>query len=357
MSPRSTAGANLHPPRNEMKVAVVTPLSPTGEKGGAELLYQGLIDGLRQNGAQADQIRCVSDESSFTSIQRTYLAFYDLDVSAYDGVISTKAPSYLVRHPNHVCYLLHTMRSYYDMFDQEFNIPSSSHLGQRELLHTLDSGALAPPRTRKIFAIGEEVAERLKNWNRLEAEVLRPALPPDRFESGEYRYLLIPSRLHRWKRIDLAIKAMSHVNGKLGVKITGTGEDAARFRDLARGDSRIRFLGWVSRKRLLRLYANALAVIFTPLREDFGFVTTEAFASAKPVITCSDSGEPARLVRDGLTGYVCAPEPESLAQAIGRLAASPDRARSLGEHAKATADSITWAEVGGRLLMALEAGS
>jgi glycosyltransferase involved in cell wall biosynthesis len=249
------------------------------------------------------------------------------------------------------------MRSYYDMFDQEFNIPSSSHLGQRELLHTLDSGALAPPRTRKIFAIGEEVAERLKNWNRLEAEVLRPALPPDRFESGEYRYLLIPSRLHRWKRIDLAIKAMSHVNGKLGVKITGTGEDAARFRDLARGDSRIRFLGWVSRKRLLRLYANALAVIFTPLREDFGFVTTEAFASAKPVITCSDSGEPARLVRDGLTGYVCAPEPESLAQAIGRLAASPDRARSLGEHAKATADSITWAEVGGRLLMALEAGS
>jgi glycosyltransferase involved in cell wall biosynthesis len=248
------------------------------------------------------------------------------------------------------------MRSYYDMFDQEFDIPSPSLLRQRELLHTLDSGALAPPRTRKIFTIGEEVAGRLQAWNGLEAEILRPALPPGRFDRGEYRYLLIPSRLHRWKRIDLAIKAMRHVNGKLRVKITGAGEDASRFRDLARGDSRIRFLGWVSRKRLLRLYANALAVIFTPLREDFGFVTTEAFASAKPVITCTDSGEPARLVRDGQTGYVCSPEPESLAQAIGKLAASPDRARSLGEYARATADSTTWAEVGRRLLMALEAG-
>ena len=338
-----------------MKVAVLTPVSPNGEEGGAEILYRALIHGLQQNGIQAEQVRCTSDESSFTSIQRTYLAFYDLDLSAYDGVISTKAPSYLVRHPNHVCYLLHTMRSYYDMFDLEFDTHSPDLLRQRELLHTLDSGALAPSRTRKIFTIGEEVAARLRAWNGLEAELLRPAPPPDRFESGKYRYLLLPSRLHRWKRIDLLIEAMRFVNAPLRVKITGEGEDADRFRDAARGDHRIRFLGWVSRKRLLRLYANALAVIFTPLREDFGFVTTEAFASAKPVITCSDSGEPARLVRHGQTGYVCDPDPESLGRAIDRLAASPGKARSMGERARATADSTTWAEVGRRLLMALEA--
>ncbi len=340
-----------------MKVAVLTPVSPSGEEGGAEVLYQALIQGLRQNGAQADQVKRVSHETSFTSIQRTYLDFYDMDLSAYDGVISTKAPSYLVRHPNHVCYLLHTMRSYYDMFDREFNIQKPSLLRQRELLHTIDSGALAAPRTRKVFAIGEEVAQRLKNWNGLEAEVLRPALPPDRFESGEYRHLLMPSRLHRWKRIDLAIEAIRLVNAKLRVKITGAGEDSALFRDMARGDSRIQFLGWVSRKRLLRLYTDALAVLFIPLREDFGFVTTEAFACAKPVITCTDSGEPARLVRDRETGYVCAPDPESLSHAIDRLAASPDRARAMGKQARTSLDPTTWAEVGHRLLSALEAGS
>jgi glycosyltransferase involved in cell wall biosynthesis len=338
-----------------MKVAVLTPVSPNGEEGGAEILYRALIQGLRQNGAQAEQIKRESEEMSFTSIQRTYLDFYDLDLSAYDGVISTKAPSYMVRHPNHVCYLLHTIRSYYDMFNREFETQKFSLLRQRELLHTLDSGSLAPPRTRKIFAIGEEVAKRLKDWNGLEAEVLRPALPPDRFGVGEYRHLLVPSRLHRWKRIDLAIEAMRFVNADLRMKITGTGEDAALFHDLSRGDSRIRFLGWVSRRRLLRLYANALAVIFTPLREDFGFVTTEAFACAKPVITCTDSGEPARLVRHEQTGFVCDPDPKSLGQAIDRLAASPDRARAMGERARSTADPITWAEVGRRLLQALEA--
>jgi glycosyltransferase involved in cell wall biosynthesis len=336
-----------------MKVAVLTPVSPNGETGGAEILYQALVQGLRQNGVQADQVKRESEETSFASIQRTYLDFYDLDLSAYDGVISTKAPSYLVRHPNHVCYLLHTMRPYYDMFDVEFDSPTPPLLRQRELLHMLDSGALAYPRTRKVFAIGEEVARRLKDWNGLESEVLRPATPPDRFECGEYRHLLIPSRLHRWKRIDLAIAAMRFVNTKIRVKITGTGEDALRFRDLARGDRRIRFLGWVDRRRLLRLYADALAVVFTPLREDFGFVTTEAFASAKPVLTCTDSGEPARLVRHGKTGYVCGPEPESLGRAIRLLTDSPDRAHSMGELARKSLETTTWREVARRLLLAL----
>jgi glycosyltransferase involved in cell wall biosynthesis len=337
-----------------MKIAVITPVSRTGETGGAELLYQGLIEGLRQNGTRVDQVRAISDESSFRAIRRSYLTFYDLDVSAYDGVISTKAPSYLVRHTNHVCYLLHTMRSYYDMFPYEFEREHRSLERERRFLHSLDKGALSFPRTRNVFVIGQEVAERLETWNGLRGRVLRPALPPGRYRNGASRYLLVPSRLHRWKRIDLTILALRHVAAGIRVKITGSGEDERFFRELARKDRRIEFLGWVSRRRLLRLYADALAVVFVPRQEDFGFVTLEAFASGKPVITCSDSGEPARLVRDGINGRVCRPDPLDLAGAIQDLAEDPDKARSLGEAARAGADFSSWRQVGGRLLSALQ---
>jgi len=337
-----------------MKVAVVTPVAFSGERGGAENLYQGLVKGLRQNGVKVDQIKIAVNESSIDDIKRAYLDFYDLDLSAYDGVISTKAPSYLVRHPNHICYLLHTMRSFYDMFDLEFPRKTRPLIQQRQLIQRLDTGALSYPRTKKIITIGEEVRQRLKKWNGLESRVLWPALPAGRFHCNRYQFLFVPSRLHRWKRIDLVIRAMSYVDTDIRVKIAGTGEDENRFRELARGDARIEFLGWVTQRKLGKLYANALAVIFAPLREDFGFVTAEAFASAKPVITCSDSGEPARLVRDGLTGFICRPNPKSLAKKIEILANDSGRAQLMGEKARATAPCQTWTDVGRGLLAELE---
>jgi len=36
-------------------------------------------------------------------VLRSYLDCYDLDLSAYDLVISTKNPTLMVQHPNHVC--------------------------------------------------------------------------------------------------------------------------------------------------------------------------------------------------------------------------------------------------------------
>ena len=33
-------------------------------------------------------------------------------------MISLRYPSYAVRHPNHVCWLNHTMREYYDLWDR-----------------------------------------------------------------------------------------------------------------------------------------------------------------------------------------------------------------------------------------------
>lgn len=335
------------------RIAVLATAASSGEVGGAERFYVGLRDALRAEGVDAEIVSVVSDEANFEAILESYLRFYDLDLSNFDGVISTKAPGYVVRHPNHVCYLMHTMRVFYDMFDVEFPHAGVELHAQRRRIHELDTAALSDENVRARFVIGHEVGKRLRDYNGLDSRVVYPETTVTGFQRGEYRHLYMPGRLHRWKRVDLVIEAMRYVRSPLHLLISGTGEDEQKLRELAAGDDRIRFLGRVSDEHLLRLYADALAVPFVPFREDFGLVAVEAFHSAKPVITCADSGEPARMVRDFDAGMVCAPDPRALAEAIEKYAQDPALARATGLRAAEHVQSIQWAKVARTLINAL----
>ncbi|MES1153542.1 MAG: hypothetical protein ABUL45_01275, partial [Rhodanobacter sp.] len=199
-----------------MKVAIVTVRSASGEAGGAERLYDALVEAFRLGGHQVQEVPVVADESTFEQIKRNYLACYDLDLSAFDMVVSTKAPTWMVRHPRHVCYLVHTIRVFYDMFDSAFPQAGPEHRAQRDLIHQLDTQALSPPHCRGVFSIGSEVSKRLQQWNGLEAEVMHPPLWGGAFHAGAFGdYLLLPGRLHPWKRVDLVIRAMRHVRAPL----------------------------------------------------------------------------------------------------------------------------------------------
>ena len=335
------------------RVAVVTPMSASGAIGGAERVYSGLRDALVAAGLETVLVQDICDETNLESILASYLRFYDLDLSDFDGVISTKAPTYTVRHPNHICYLVHTMRVFYDMFDREFPKPSLALLSQRRQIQELDSAALSPSRLKAVYTIGEEVAARLDAYNGLAASVLHPPTNLSGFRCGAFRHVLLPGRLHRWKRVDLAIAAMRHVESEIELIIPGSGEDAERFRSMARGDPRIRFPGRVSDAALLELYADSLVVLFLPEREDLGLVTLEAFMSGKPVITCVDSGEPARLVQDGESGFVCLADPRAIAMRIEELAREPWRAETMGAMGGRAIRSITWPKVASTLAGAL----
>ena len=335
------------------RIAVLATGTATGEVGGAERFYVGLRDALVRAGANAEIVAEISDEANFTSILESYLRFYDLDLSAYDGVISTKAPGYMIRHRNHVCYLQHTMRVFYDMFQVEFPRATDDLLAQRRIVHLLDAEALRAPRTRKVFVVGEEVRQRLDRFNGSTAEVLHQASTLAGFHTGAQRYFFLPGRLHRWKRVDLAIEAMRLTQAPVELLISGAGEDEAKFRALAATDSRIRFLGRVGDEELLNHYADALAVLFVPLREDFGLITQEAFLSAKPVITCTDSGEPTRLVRDGVSGFVVEPTAAALSAAMTALARDLDRARAMGAQGRRDIQTLSWEKVADKLLAAL----
>lgn len=339
-----------------MKTAIVTAAIHDSERlFGAERLFFGLVQAFKQH-ADIDWIQLPVVERSWETVLQSYRDCFELDLRGYDLVISTKAPTYLAQHPNHICWLLHQIRVFYDRFDDEYgNLPVQAITERRsqcESIHKLDS--LAFQRVRKLFSIGQEVSRRLKLYNGFDAEVLYPPLLAQGHYCGAQEYFLLPGRLHRWKRVDLAIRAMPNFSGDVPLLIAGSGEDEQEFRKLAGDDPRIRFLGFVSDAEMLKLYADALAVLFVPKDEDFGYIAVEAMLSHKPVIVCKDSGEPARMVQNGRSGFVVDPDPVEIAGAMGILAANRQLAREMGERAYQNAPSQSWDNVVQQLI---DAGS
>ena len=66
------------------------------------------------------------------------------------------------------------------------------------------------------------------------------------------------------------------------------------------------------------LLAACRAVIYTPENEHFGIVPLEAMASSRPVIACN-SGGPKESVLNGITGFLCEPQPSQFARAMEQL--------------------------------------
>jgi glycosyltransferase involved in cell wall biosynthesis len=316
-----------------MKVAVVAPRMASGECGGAEVFYRGLVQAFRTAGHDAEEVSVHTDESSFDAVVESYARCYALDLRSYDLVVSTKAPTFMVSHLNHVSYLVHTLRVFYDMFEAEYGSGTPAQHAQRRMIHALDRFGLRPGRVRRHFTIGQTVHRRLfaadRWWKSVDFRALHPvaSLSGFRRPAGQ-DYIFMPGRLHRWKRVGLVVEAYRHMKRNVPLLISGTGEDERALRVLAAGDPRIRFLGAVSDSALIDLYADALLVPFVPRNEDYGFITIEAFRSGKPVLTCTDSGEPCEFVRHGDNGFVVEPKPRAIAE---RLTYAIDHRKQLAE--------------------------
>jgi glycosyltransferase involved in cell wall biosynthesis len=148
---------------------------------------------------------------------------------------------------------------------------------------------------------------------------------------------------------------MRFVRSPVRLIIAGTGQEERALRALAKGDPRISFAGRVSDEALATLYAESLAILFLPRQEDLGLITLEAFGCEKPVICCNDSGEPARMVQDRRSGFVCAPDPRQIARRIEALAQDHARAETMGRAGAASIAQISWDHVAESLRIALDA--
>jgi len=320
--------------------------------GGAEMLCTTLHRELQRRGFIADIAQVPFKWYPPEEILRQALAWRLIDVTESNGakvdlVIPTKFPTFLADHPRKVAWIFHQHREVYDLYGTEYCsfTPSAEHEEIKATIHSLDTKTLGECRDR--FTISRTVADRLRKFNGLDATPLYPPPPL----SGRYRFdeigdfLLFAGRLDRLKRVDLLIEALVHASPSVRLKVAGRGPLEGSLRELAamRGvEGRVDFLGFVSDEDLLTLLATARAAVYTPVNEDYGYVTLEAFLSGKTLITTDDTGGVLEFASKD-SGFIAAPDARALGAAMTEAwNTAPARLREMAEVGHRKVAPIQW---------------
>jgi len=262
-------------------------------------------------------------------LQRAYfplypLAFESFDFSGFDLVISssTRFAHGIITKPQtkHLCYMHSPGRMFWE---------PKSYFGEKSKLRILLSLALAylrlwdftaAQRVDQFLTNSKHTTAKIAKYYHREAKVIYPFVDLERFTpsvngtssplaisaiprfarnckssivNGEEtinhlpltNYYLVVSRLTRWKRVDLAVKAALASNTPL--KVVGDGPERSYLERLGKG--RVEFLGWVSGEELAKLFAGCQALVM-PQEEDFGITSLEAQASGRPVVAFKAGG-------------------------------------------------------------------
>ena len=346
-----------------MAVITIVTSAPPLTEGGHLVLARSLERALLEAGHRAGIVTTPSNR--FGRQGPAYLANWLTDVGMtgsgerVDQVISLRFPSYAVRHPAHVCWLVHTMREYYDLWERfSSSISPQGRIKEtvrRTFIRTADT-YFFKHHVKKMFTISRAVSDRLARWNGVAGEVLHPPPPQRDYRCDRYGdYLFFASRLSPLKRPELVVRALAQPEARgARLVIGGDGEERPRLEQLARElglDGRVSFTGHLTESALVDHLAACRAVVFVPQGEDYGFVTVEAFASSKPVITCTDSGGPLEFVRPGENGLICTPEPAALARACAEVTESQSFAERLGMQGRRDIAPLSWAGVVKKLVM------
>jgi len=331
-----------------MRIAVCSAQVPFA-RGGTEIFVEDLVAELRKRGHEAELVTLPYKWYPGTRVLTQAFLWRLVDLTEADGrpidlVIATKFPTYAVRHPNKVVWLLHQFRQAYELDGTALGQFSDSpeDRATRRAVHALDKRVLGE--ATKLFTTSRNNQQRLESSTGLVAEVL-PHPPQELpYRCDDYGdFVLSVGRLDRAKRVDLLIDAAAE--SSFSVVVAGDGPDRGRLEELAGKrslDGRVRFLGRVNENELADLYARCLAVFYAPVDEDFGMVPYEAFLADKPVVTTTDAGGPLEVVMDRKTGIVCEPRAADVADACVWLREHLDQARSFGRAGHALADEVTW---------------
>ncbi len=303
-----------------MRIAVLHPQTAF-VRGGAELHAETLVEALKDAGHEAELVTIAGKWYPATELAHQMAVWRSFDITESNGLkvdatIALKFPAYLAPHERKIVWLIHQHRSAYELWDHpEFSDLSRQKEGPtiRKLVWNADRLALGE--AKRLFTNSTNVADRLWNSLRLKSDVVYHRSPAtDALLTHEPRslgdYLFYPSRLESLKRQGLAIDAMRHVRTPVKLVLVGRGphERMLRSRIKLHGlQDRVRLEVGVPDERLHELYLGALGVFFGPYDEDFGYVTIEGFAAARPVVTLTDSGGPLEFVEDGVTGLVSEP--------------------------------------------------
>ncbi|MBN8548770.1 MAG: glycosyltransferase family 4 protein [Deltaproteobacteria bacterium] len=321
-------------------------------KGGQDVLVGTLMRELRARGHDVDLIELPFKCPPKESLLNQAALWRSLDLSNFGGrdvdlVIGTKFPSYFAKHPKKSLWLVHQHRPIYDLHAGPYSDFSDDPRDEalRRMLADADQKAIRE--CQYISGISKNVVDRLAHFNGIEGEVLYPPLPlGQRYACAEPRdYILSVGRLCGIKRVDLMLKALPIVHPFMKLKIVGT-EDEKGVLEYFKNEvekhhltKRVEFLGRVDDDALLKLYSEAFAVYYAPHNEDYGYVTLEAMASGKPVITAHDSGGTLEWVQDGVNGIVVSPTIDAIGHGVNRLIDNRAEALVMGQRGQELIES------------------
>jgi glycosyltransferase involved in cell wall biosynthesis len=320
-------------------------------RDGAELHARALVTQLRRRGHDAESVALPFCGRKSALLDEA-CAWRMMNLSSsnarpIDLLIATRFPTWCARHPRKVAWIMHQHRPAYELAGTPYSDFGDSEDDDRLRRQIVDLDARMLGECERIVTNARNTADRLRRFNGITARPLyHPPPIADQLHEGPYGdYVLVVARLEPLKRVSLAVRAMAHVAAPIRLIVVGEGSQRdALERDAARagvGD-RVEFAGAVWGDAVAALYASALAVVYTPFDEDYGYVTLEAFLASKPVITATDSGGPLEFVVDGTNGFVVDPDERAIAAAINRLAADRSLAERLGRAGQTVARPIGW---------------
>lgn len=349
-----------------MKILIATTHVPF-VRGGAEIHAEGLRDALAAHNHQVEIVAVPFKWYPAERILDHMLACRLLDLTEVNGdkvdlLIGLKFPAYLIPHPRKVLWILHQHRAAYDLWEHPLGDLARDPAGAQVRHAIMRADRNLIPRSEKVFANSRNVAARLKRYCDIDAAPLyHPPPGATEFYCAEASdYLFFPSRLWHSKRQSLVLEALAETREPVRVSFAGVADSPAygiELRDAARRlgiEARIEWLGGIDETEKRRRYAECLGVIYTPVDEDYGYVTLEAMLASKPVVTCADSGGAIEFVSHRETGFVVEPTPAALAAAFDHVWRNREEARRFGVAARARYDAlgISWENVVAKLTFA-----
>jgi glycosyltransferase involved in cell wall biosynthesis len=189
----------------------------------------------------------------------------------------------------------------------------------------------AARRPARYVANSDNVRRRIAAAYGRDADVVHPPVRTDGLEPTPIPrdgYVLVLSRLLRYKRVDLAIAGAAKAG--LRVVIAGAGPERARLQTAA--GPHVTFAGRVADAELPALFAGARC-LFLGGEEDFGITPLEANAAGRPVVALGRGGA-LETVRDGVTGVLFdEPTATAAAAAIEQATATAWDPHALAAHA------------------------
>lgn len=168
----------------------------------------------------------------------------------------------------------------------------------------------------------------------------RPCPQSERHRSGPCRLLFV-GRITQQKAVPRLVRAIAVMQEPVDVVIVGSGEDSTMVRELVgKLDlGNVRLVGAQRGDDLLRWYRWADVFVVPSDKEGMPLVMLEAMAVGLPVVATDVPGSRETL---GEAGVLAAPDPQSLARALDRVAGDAGLRAELSGRSLLRAQEYSW---------------